>query len=101
MSNQEKIRHKEEMLAIIEESRHSELTHKAFCRQKGIPESMFYYWQKKYREAQTPGGFIPIRVNTHQHPVHAPVIEIAYPNGVVMRLPATTPAALVKGYLKL
>ena len=89
------------MFAIIEESLQSELTHKTYCRQKGIPESRFYYWQKKYKEEHTPGGFIPIRVTTHQQPVNASVIEIAYPNGVVMRLPATTSVLVVKGYLQL
>ncbi len=50
MSNQEKIRSKKEMFAIIEENLQSELTHTAFCSWKGIAEWMFYYWQKKYRK---------------------------------------------------
>lgn len=101
MSNQEKIRHKEKMLAIVEESLSSKLTRKAFCHQKGIPEPMFYYWLKKYREGQTTGGFVPIRINTGQHPVQEQVIEIAWPNGVVLRLPAGTSAVIIKEYLQL
>ena len=100
MSNQEKTGHKEEMFAIVEESRKSEMTNKAFCRQKGIAEWMFYYWQKKYREEQTPGGFIPIRINTTNQ-AGATVIEIAYPNGVIMRLPAHTPSSIVRQYIQL
>lgn len=35
---------------IVQECSRSGLSNREFCRQRGIPEKSFYYWQKKLRE---------------------------------------------------
>lgn len=35
---------------IVQECSNSGLSNREFCRQRGIPEKSFYYWQKKLRE---------------------------------------------------
>ena len=80
---------------------------KDFCSNEGIYMSKFYYWKRKckdqQRENQRPSGFIPIVLNTPQTPLNNTVcenrpsaqshlsfdniIEIVYPNGVIVRMP--------------
>jgi len=33
----------------------------AFCRARGLPESLFYYWKKRLREVATP-AFVEVQV---------------------------------------
>ncbi len=81
-----------------------------FCVNEGIYESKFYYWQKKRRDQQQepekPTGFVPIVFNTPkaqmsnticknkslpENPLcSGDVIEIVYPNGVIVRIPFQT-----------
>jgi len=83
---------------------------KDFCINEGIYTSKFYYWKKKLREQQLeleqPSGFVPIIFNSAQTPIsntncgNKPsaanhfscddVIEIIYPNGVIVRIPPGT-----------
>ncbi|MCK5470201.1 MAG: hypothetical protein KAI99_16880, partial [Cyclobacteriaceae bacterium] len=72
----------------------------AFCKQKGIAKSVFYYWQKRHKEDQSNGGFIPIKVNNGNRIYSPSVIEITYPNGVIVRLPGQTLPAIVRQYLQ-
>jgi hypothetical protein len=80
---------------------------KDFCINEGIYTSKFYYWKKKLREQQLeleqPSGFVPIVFNSAQAPISNTVcenkpsavnhlsfdniIEIVYPNGVIVRIP--------------
>ncbi len=75
---------------------------KAYCQEQGIACSVFHYWNKKYilSKPKAKGGFIPIDVQ----PIEASrssVIEIEYPNGIIVRLPDVTPATIVKQYIGL
>ena len=83
---------------------------KEFCANEGIYASRFYYWQKKLRdqkqEADKPSGFVPIIFYKPQTPISKSiceskslpenhltrenVIEIVYPNGVIVRIPFQT-----------
>lgn len=101
MVDQEKKRSREEMFPIIEEWQTSKENKKAFCKQKGIAISVFYYWQKRYIEEQGSGGFVPIRINTKGKVSRSSVIEIEYPNGVLVRLPNQTLPSVVGQYLHL
>ncbi len=87
---------KEVMFPIIEEWRDSGLTKQAFCEQKGIAKSVFFYWHKKYKEENSSGGFLSIEVSK---PFRGSFIEIQYPNGIVVRLPGQTQPQIVKQYL--
>lgn len=97
MENIQRRRTKEDMFPVIEAWQHSGLSKKSFCKQQGIIKSVFFYWYKKYREEKEPGGFIPITVRASE----SAIVEIQYPNGVILKLPAGTPASLVRQYLVL
>lgn len=99
MINPEKRRSGGEMFPIIEEWQGSSLSKTAFCKQKGIVKSVFYYWQKRHKEAQSTGGFVPIKINNENRTSNPSVIEIAYPNGVIVRLPNQTLPSIIRQYL--
>ena len=88
------------MFPIIEEWQNSGLSMAGFCKQKGIAKSVFYYWEKRYKEVQSTGGFVPIKINNRNQTSDPSVIEITYPNGVIVRLPNQTLPAIVRQYLQ-
>lgn len=85
------------MFPIVEAWRDSGLSKRAFCEERGIEKSAFSYWSKRYKEGNHTGGFIPISFNGPDEDKQ--FIEIQYPNGIVLRLPANTPASLVRQYV--
>ncbi len=85
------------MFSIIREWELSNLTKKSFCGERQIPISVFLYWCRKYRKSQSPGGFVPMKVQSSTE--HGSVIEIKYPNGVALRLPTQTSPSVVGAYL--
>lgn len=89
---------REEMYPIIETWQRSGKSKIDFCRAHGIIKSVFFYWCKKYREENQEGGFIPLSVSPPST-TQMPCIEILYPNGVTLKLPADTSAVLVRQYL--
>jgi hypothetical protein len=89
----------EEMRPHIKEWERSSQTKKSFCKTRGLALSVFYYWQKKYREEIQPGGFVPIDMAVP--PVGSGVVEIKYPNGVTLCLPADTPSSAIRQYVYL
>lgn len=100
MSKHLQRRNKEDMFPIIEEWKSSGLTKQAFCEQRGIVKSVFFYWCKKYREDQGRGGFLPINViSDKSHSAKDSHIEIEYPNSVIVRLPANTPPGTIRAYI--
>ena len=83
----------------------SNLTARDFCKKLEIPESRFYYWQKRIRDkaARSNGEFMPVSINNHagkvvlvgngrqqlrrpQPGMMQPSCEIVFPNGVTVRL---------------
>ena len=83
----------------------SNLTARDFCKKLEIPESRFYYWQKRIRDeaARSNGEFMPVSINNHagkvvlvgngrqqlrrpQQGMMQPSCEIVFPNGVTVRL---------------
>ena len=71
---------------VVQECAASGLSNREFCRQRGIPEKSFYYWQRKLRqqivEAASP-QLVPLG------PVAAPedLLQIQY-RGAELKLPA-------------
>jgi hypothetical protein len=98
MSNQEKRRTKEEMFPIIEAWQSSGLTKQVFCDQQGMAKSVFFYWHKKYKAEQDPGGFLPMKIEDDSSHTK---IEIVYPNGIMLRFPGNTSSAIIRQYLHL
>jgi hypothetical protein len=60
----------------------------AFCRHEGVSSASFYLWKRRLAvETTTPTtpAFVPITVGV---PATSPPVEIAFPNGIVIRVPA-------------
>ena len=61
----------------------------AFCRTEGISTASFYLWRRRLadepREPTTTPTFVPLTIT---HTTTAPAVEVAFPNGIVFRLPA-------------
>lgn len=53
MVQNEAINRIEEWKRLLQEADDSELTRKQWCKEKGIPERKFYYWQKKIRGGES------------------------------------------------
>lgn len=86
----------EEFRKIHDDWKNSGLSIQQFCESIGIRESRFYYWSAKLKSESLPatcGSFIPVkmgrRVTTNipggQGNSQA-LCEVAYPNGVVVRV---------------
>jgi len=97
METAKSISRKQEMFALIESSINSGLTKKAFCQQQGIKLSLFYYWQKRYRQQQEEdAGFLPVQISGRSG---AGDIEIIYPSGVQVRLGGGVPLSFVRSLI--
>jgi hypothetical protein len=56
---------KQERMFTLLESRDSDQSVSDFCKEQGIKEASFYYWQKKYREMNLEGqtsGFAAVEL---------------------------------------
>jgi hypothetical protein len=91
----EKASRRNEMFALIEQKQRNQ-TNKGFCEQRGIAQSCFYYWLKKYRQEQTRfSGFVPMLVKPSTSNI-IQQIEINYPSGITVRVPAGSSVTLLK-----
>jgi hypothetical protein len=99
MENTQRRRTKEEMFPVVEAWQNSGQSKTSFCEERGIIKSVFFYWCKKYMEEHEQGGFVPLNLGTSQAFAQGHSIEIQYPNGVVLKLPANTPVSLVRHYV--
>ena len=77
---------REEMLAHVAAQEQSGMTRKAFCRSHGLALHALDYWRSRMRrdERSAQRGFAPVEVSG------VSAIELHYPNGVCMVLPAGT-----------
>ena len=70
---------------LIQECSASGLTNKEFCRQRGISEKSFYYWQHKLRQ-QIVEATSPQLVQLEPQPETEDLLQIQY-RGAELRLP--------------
>lgn len=53
------------MFPLVEAKQASGMSAKEFCAAHEIPEHVFYYWQRRYRDHhQSDGGFVQVEVNS-------------------------------------
>jgi hypothetical protein len=59
----------------------------AFCRSEGVSSASFYLWKRRLAaETTTPTHtFVPLTI---AHTPPAPPVEVVFPNGIVIRVPA-------------
>ena len=80
-----------EARSLIERQQYSGLSVRAFCEQESLNAGTFYYWRKRLGATQQaePTTFVPVRFAHHpDHGAEASCIELTYPNGVRISLPA-------------
>ena len=80
---------------MIEQWQESGKTQQSFCREHDLTYTTFYYWLKRYRRGLDESSFLPVEISSGSH------IEIRYPGGVVLQLPAETRLATLKQLLSL
>jgi transposase-like protein len=53
------------MFPLVEAKQGSGMSAKEFCAAHEVPEHVFYYWQRRYREhLETDGGFVRVELNS-------------------------------------
>lgn len=59
----------------------------AFCRSEGVSSASFYLWKRRLtaEPMSTTPTFVPI---TLADTPTSPPVEVAFPNGIVLRIPA-------------
>lgn len=89
------------MFPLIEQYLTSNLTQKQFCQNEHLSLAHFKYWLKKYRQTPTssaepsaPTPFVALHTTPPSCTTNS-ACEIAYPNGVVLRLNQPTDARLL------
>jgi transposase-like protein len=95
MKNQDRITRQTEMLSLIEQWHESGKSQQLFCQEHNLTYTTFYYWLKRYRRGIDENSFLPVEVSSGSH------IEIRYPGGVVLQLPAETRLSTLKQLLSL
>jgi len=89
MKKKNRSRLEEEMRYHIQVWQESKQTQKEYCLENNLPYSKFIYWMNKFRRKQNPieQEFIPVHMDQQVQPLSLD-LEIAYPNGVRLRVPS-------------
>ena len=95
MKKQERINRQEEMLSLIEQWQESGKPQQVFCQEHDLTYTTFYYWLRRYRRQVDESSFLPIEISSSSQ------IEIRYPGGVILQLPAATRLSTLKQLLSL
>jgi len=95
MKKRERINRQEEMLSLIEQWQESGNTQQIFCQEHDLTYTAFYYWLRRYRHQVEESSFLPIEISSGAH------IEIRYPGGIILQLPAVSKMARLKQLLSL
>jgi transposase-like protein len=95
MKKQERINRQEEMLSLIEQWQESGKSQQLFCQEHDLTYTTFYYWLKRYRRRLDESTFLPVEISSGSN------IEIRYPGGVILQLPAATRLSILKQLLSL
>jgi transposase-like protein len=113
MKKTHKMRYTEQkMLTYYEEWQESGLGKKAYCQQKGLTASTFFYWIKKLalqkQSCPTPSaaaGFreltlpAPVEITAARPATGKPLLEIEYPSGARLNLYRQVEASFIKSLL--
>lgn len=114
IKNHKHMENLESFKPVYEAFLESNLTAREFCKKIEMPESRFYYWQKRIRKeaAKSNGDFLPVSINKHSGKVvlvgsnrqqvrvgHPGMMqsncEIVFPNGITARLSGDVAASIL------
>jgi len=107
---------KQKMLAYYKEWQESGLGKKAYCSQKGLTASTFFYWIRKLAlqkqsfsppaiSLPSPAGFrelalpAPVEITAARPAAGEPLLEIEYPSGARLKLYRQAEASWIKSLL--
>ena len=57
----------------------------AFCRIEGVSSASFHLWKRRLAVGPTTPTFVPLTIADSPT---SPPVEVAFPNGIVIRVPA-------------
>lgn len=89
METPHKDKRRKQMYALIDGWKGSGMSIVKYCKDHQLAPSVFHFWHKRYKQERGTGrpGFIPVRITGM--PGYEPNnIQITYPNGVCIYLPA-------------
>jgi transposase-like protein len=95
MKKQDRITRQTDMLSLIEQWQESGKPQQVFCQEHDITFSTFYYWLKRYRRVIEESNFLPVEISSGSN------IEIRYPDGIILQLPAAVKLSTLKQLLNL
>jgi transposase-like protein len=95
MKKQDRLTRQTDMLSLIEQWQESGKTQQVFCQEHDITFSTFYYWLKRYRRGIEESSFLPVEISSGSN------IEIRYPDGIILQLPAAVKLSTLKQLLNL
>jgi hypothetical protein len=91
---------KASMFELVEKYLGSGITQKQFCIAHETSLVRFQYWHKRHKEHQSEqGGFLPVQIFHGKQKTIVGNLEIQYPNGIILRLPVTSPLNLVRSFI--
>jgi transposase len=84
---------RQEWIARLKRFQEKPTSVQAFCRSEGVSSASFYLWRRRLADTPcqttTPNSFVPLTIaHLPPPPAPAPPVEVAFPNGIVFRLPA-------------
>lgn len=88
---------KEKMIHLVEQWKLSGQSQKSFALAQGIKPHTFRYWVQKQQKHTGNSGEAFIELALHP----SDCINIRYPNGIELQLPAATPLSGLKALLSL
>ena len=96
MASQQNQERQQTMYWLVEEQLKSGMSQKKFSQQKQISLHVFRYWYKKYQQQFTEKEqrFIPLKINPSADSCTR--LQIQYPNGVNLYLPASLDMQTIK-----
>jgi transposase-like protein len=95
MKKPDRIQRQQEMLSLIETWQESGKTQQAFCQEHDLTFSTFSYWLKRYRRGTDDSSLLPVEISSVSG------IEIRYPDGIILQLPAAIKLSTLKQLLNL
>ena len=90
-----------EMESLLDSYKSYSGTQKDFCIAHGIKANQLHYWRQKLSKKKRltkSNKFISLKIESTELPTQ---IEISYPNGNILRLPANTTVSIVAQLLQL
>ncbi|MCE9565297.1 MAG: transposase [Planctomycetes bacterium] len=83
---------RQEWIARLKRFQEQTTSVQAFCRSEGVSSASFYLWRRRLAQesGETPlsNSFVPLTIAHLSTPAPTTSVEVAFPSGIVFRLPA-------------